>query len=128
MRTLVEQLIDTLVVLFGVSTLVFLLLVLIPGDPVDVVLGESAQAADRAAMRASLGLDLPLSERWLDFYADLASGDLGESLIRRQPVADLITQRLPATLQLAAAAFLIVVSIAIPLGIFAARHRGRWPD
>ncbi|MGB5494269.1 MAG: ABC transporter permease, partial [Sedimenticolaceae bacterium] len=128
MRTLAEQLIDTLVVLFGVSTLVFLLLVLIPGDPVDVVLGESAQAADRAAMRASLGLDLPLSERWLDFYADLASGDLGESLVRRQPVADLITQRLPATLQLAAAAFLIVVSIAIPLGIFAARHRGRWPD
>lgn len=128
MRTLAEQLIDTLVVLFGVSTLVFLLLVLIPGDPVDVVLGESAQAADRAAMRASLGLDRPLGERWLDFYADLASGDLGDSLVRRQPVADLIMQRLPATLQLAAAAFVIVVLIALPLGTLAARHRGRWPD
>jgi ABC-type dipeptide/oligopeptide/nickel transport system permease component len=128
MRTLAEQLIDTLLVLFGVSTLVFLLLVLIPGDPVDVVLGESAQAADRAAMRASLGLDRPLGERWLDFYADLASGDLGASLIRRQPVADLIMERLPATLQLAAAAFVIVVLIAIPLGTLAARHRGRWPD
>ena len=128
MRTLAEQLIDTLLVLFGVSTLVFLLLVLIPGDPVDVVLGESAQAADRAAMRASLGLDRPLGERWLDFYADLASGDLGASLIRRQPVADLIMERLPATLQLAAAAFVIVVLIARPLGTLAARHRGRWPD
>ena len=128
MRTLAEQLIDTLLVLFGVSTLVFLLLVLSPGDPVDVVLGESAQAADRAAMRASLGLDRPLGERWLDFYADLASGDLGASLIRRQPVADLIMERLPATLQLAAAAFVIVVLIAIPLGTLAARHRGRWPD
>ena len=128
MRTLAEQLIDTLLVLFGVSTLVFLLLVLVPGDPVDVVLGESAQPADRAAMRASLGLDRPLGERWLDFYADLASGDLGSSLVRRQPVADLIVQRLPATLQLAAAAFVIVVSIALPLGTLAARHRGRWPD
>jgi peptide/nickel transport system permease protein len=79
-------------------------------------------------MRASLGLDRPLGERWLDFYADLASGDLGSSLVRRQPVADLIVQRLPATLQLAAAAFVIVVSIALPLGTLAARHRGRWPD
>lgn len=125
---LVSQLIDTLIVLFGVSTLVFLLLVLIPGDPVDVVLGESAQAADREAMRAALGLDRPLAERWLHFYADLARGDLGDSLVRLQPVTELIRQRLPATLQLAAAAFVLVLLIALPLGIIAARHRGRWPD
>ena len=125
---LISQLIDTLIVLFGVSTLVFLLLVLIPGDPVDVVLGESAQAADREAMRAALGLDRPLPERWLKFYVDLAHGDLGDSLVRLQPVTDLIRQRLPATLQLAAAAFVLVLLIALPLGILAARHRGRWPD
>lgn len=125
---LISQLIDTLIVLFGVSTLVFLLLVLIPGDPVDVVLGESAQAADREAMRAALGLDRPLPERWLKFYVDLAHGDLGDSLVRLQPVTDLIRQRLPATLQLAAAAFVLVLLIAMPLGIIAARHRGRWPD
>ena len=125
---LISQLIDTLIVLFGVSTLVFLLLVLIPGDPVDVVLGESAQAADREAMRAALGLDRPLPERWLKFYVDLAHGDLGDSLVRLQPVTDLIRQRLPATLQLAAAAFVLVLLIALPLGIIAARHRGRWPD
>ena len=125
---LISQLIDTLIVLFGVSTMVFLLLVLIPGDPVDVVLGESAQAADREAMRAALGLDRPLPERWLKFYVDLAHGDLGDSLVRLQPVTDLIRQRLPATLQLAAAAFVLVLLIAMPLGIIAARHRGRWPD
>ena len=125
---LISQLIDTLIVLFGVSTLVFLLLVLIPGDPVDVVLGESAQAADREVMRAALGLDRPLPERWLKFYVDLAHGDLGDSLVRLQPVTDLIRQRLPATLQLAAAAFVLVLLIAMPLGIIAARHRGRWPD
>ena len=101
---------------------------LIPGDPVDVVLGESAQAADREAMRAALGLDRPLPERWLKFYVDLAHGDLGDSLVRLQPVTDLIRQRLPATLQLAAAAFVLVLLIAMPLGIIAARHRGRWPD
>ena len=128
MARLVSQLIDTLIVLFGVSPLVFLLLVMIPGDPVDVVLGESAQAADREAMRAALGLDRPLAERWLHFYADLAHGDLGDSLVRLQPVTELIRQRLPATLQLAAAAFGLVLLIALPLGIIAARHRGRWPD
>ena len=128
MRILLQQLLDTLIVLFGVSTLVFLLLALIPGDPVDVVLGESAHAADRTAMREALGLDRPLVQRWGLFYADLARGDLGESLVRRQPVADLLLQRLPATLQLAAAAFLLVLFTAMPLGILAARFRGRWPD
>lgn len=128
MQRLVAQLVDTLVVMIGVSTLVFLLLALIPGDPVDVVLGESAQAADRDAMRIALGLDRPWPERLFDFYAGLATGDLGDSLIRREPVVELILDRLPATLSLAGAAFLLVVLIGIPLGVTAARNRGRWPD
>jgi len=128
MRNLLEQMLDTLIVLFGVSTLVFLLLVMIPGDPVDVVLGESAQAADREAMRVALGLDRPLLQRWGLFYADLARGDLGDSLVRHQPVSELIAQRLPATLQLAGTAFVLVLLLALPLGIIAARYRGRWLD
>ena len=128
MQRLLESLFDTAVVLLGVSTLVFLLLVLVPGDPVDVMLGESAQAADRAAMRAALGLDRPLFERWLSFHGDLVQGDLGQSLVRHRPVAELIGERLGATLQLAAAAFLLVLVTALPLGVVAAHYRGRWPD
>jgi peptide/nickel transport system permease protein len=79
-------------------------------------------------MRAALGLDRPLLERWGLFYIDLAQGDLGDSLVRRQPVAQLILQRLPATLQLAGAAFLLVLLLALPLGILAARHKGRGLD
>ena len=127
-RRLLEQLLDTLIVVFGVVTLVFFLLVLIPGDPVDVVLGESAQAADRDAMRQALGLDRSLPERLGNYYLGLAQGDLGDSLIRRQPVTELILERLPATLQLAVAAFLLVILISLPLGMLAARHHGRWPD
>jgi ABC-type dipeptide/oligopeptide/nickel transport system permease component len=125
---LVGALADTLLVLIGVSTLVFLLLVLVPGDPVDVVLGETARTADREAMRVALGLDGPLLERWWDYLAGVAQGDLGESLARRQPVSELIAERLPATLQLAFAAFAVVVATAFPLGVLAARHHGRWPD
>jgi peptide/nickel transport system permease protein len=128
MRRLLDSLFDTLIVLFGVTTLVFLLLSLVPGDPVDVVLGESAQAADREAMRAAMGLDRPLIDRWAAFYVDLARGDLGDSLVRRQPVSKLIAERLPATVVLTAAAFLLVLLIALPLGTLAARYRDRWPD
>lgn len=128
MPRLIGAVLDTLLVLLGVSTLVFLLLVLVPGDPVDVVLGETARAADREAMRAALGLDRPLHERWLDYVTGLLRGDLGESLVRRQPVSALIAERLPATLQLAFAAFAVVVVTAFPLGVLAARHRNRWPD
>ena len=128
MRRLLAPLADTLVVLLGVSTLVFLLLNLVPGDPVDVVLGESAQAADREAMRAALGLDQPLWQRWLGFHTGLVQGDLGESLVQRQPVTTLIAERLPATLQLAAAAFVLVLLTALPLGLLAARFHRRWPD
>lgn len=123
-----EQLTDTLIVLLGVSALVFSLLALVPGDPVDVILGESGRSADREAMRAALGLDQPFHVRIRDFYLGLLQGDLGDSLVRRQPVADLIVQRLPATLQLAGAAFLLVVLIAVPLGIVSAWRAGEWPD
>lgn len=128
MSRLLLGLFDTLIVLFGVSSLVFLLLVLVPGDPVDVVLGESARTADRDAMRHALGLDRPLSERWAGFYADLARGDLGQSLIRRQPVSALLWERLPWTLALAGAAFVVVLLTAVPLGIIAARYHNAWPD
>ncbi len=127
-RGLIASLLDTLVVVFGVVTLVFFLLALIPGDPVDALLGEGARAADREVMRQALGLDQPVSVRLSHYYADLARGDLGDSLVHRQPVAQLLGERLPATLQLAATAFVLVILVSLPLGMVAAWRQGRWPD
>ena len=113
--------------LFGVSTLVFLLLVMIP------VTRSTWCSANRRRQPIASDARRPRSRPAIAgtlaaIYADLAHGDLGDSLVRLQPVTDLIRQRLPATLQLAAAAFVLVLLIALPLGIIAARHRGRWPD
>ena len=125
---MLQRLFDTLVVLLGVTTLVFFLTALVRGDPVDVLLGESAAAADREAIRASMGLDRPLPERWWQYLTQVAQGDLGQSLVRSRPVAELIGERLPATLQMAAAAFLVVLLLAVPLGMLAAWHQHRLID
>ena len=116
---------SALVVVLGVCTLVFLLLHLVPGDPVDAMLGESAQAADRAALRTALGLDQPLIEQYGRYLAALARLDLGRSFQDQRPVTAILAERLPATLILAAAALLLAVVLAIPLGVLAARHRGK---
>ncbi|MBK9130978.1 MAG: ABC transporter permease [Gammaproteobacteria bacterium] len=115
---------SALLVLLGVSLLVFLLIHLIPGDPVEVMLGESSQPADRAALRHALGLDLPLHLQLVDYYRHLFSFNLGESLYSRRPIADILLERLPATLELAVAGLGVAVLIAVPLGTFAATHRG----
>jgi peptide/nickel transport system permease protein len=125
---LLSRLLDTLVVLAGVALLVFLLLRLVPGDPVEVMLGESARPADQAALRQALGLDRPLLVQLGDDFLGLMRFDLGESLHSRRPVAELLGQRLPATLQLGLAAFAVALLLSLPLGVIAARHRGRWPD
>jgi ABC-type dipeptide/oligopeptide/nickel transport system permease component len=114
--------------LLGVATLVFFFIHLLPGDPVDVMLGEAASAADRVRLRAALGLDRPLLEQYAVFLLRAAHGDLGRSLRDGTPVSVLIQGRLPATLLLAAAAGSMALALAIPLGTLSARHRGRWPD
>jgi peptide/nickel transport system permease protein len=108
------------VVMFGVLCLVFFLIHLVPGDPVEVMLGESAQAADRAALRAALGLDQPLLTQFGHYLGNLAGLDLGTSLHSRQPILDILLERIPATVQLALAALLVAVLIAFPLGVMAA--------
>lgn len=128
MTALLRRLADTGLTLLLVAGLVFALIHLIPGDPVDVMLGESAQAADRTALRQRLGLDQPVTQQLAGFYAGLLHGDLGLSLHQGVPVTALIAQRLPATLQLAGAALLFALALSLPLGMLAARHAGRWPD
>jgi len=120
---LLSRLFSTLIVVFGVVTLVFLLIHLVPGDPVEVMLGESAQPADRVALRQALGLDQPLLKQWLSYIGNLLQGDLGQSLHSRQPISELLLQRIPATAQLAAASLFVAILIAIPLGSIAALRK-----
>jgi peptide/nickel transport system permease protein len=114
--------------LFGALTLVFVLIHLIPGDPVEVMLGESATAADKEELRRRLGLDKPLSAQYRSFLIQLAAGDLGRSLYEQASVADIILARLPATLELASCAMIAAILVSFPLATLAATRRGRWAD
>ena len=128
LRFLVRRLALTLPVLLGVATLVFALIHLIPGDPAQAILGETASAEDVAALRGKLGLDRPLIEQYGGFLRNAARGDLGTSLRSNAPVTQEITARLPATLELAAAAMFVAIGFSIPLGIIAAVRRGTMVD
>ena len=115
-------------ILWAVTTLVFLMLHLVPGDPVAVMLGEQATPADQAALRMQLGLDQPLWTQYVHYLSGVIRGDLGHSLFERQPVSALIGERFPYTLQLALAGLAVAVLIAFPLGVWAAVRANRWQD
>jgi peptide/nickel transport system permease protein len=125
---LARRLLLTIPVLLGVATLVFSLIHLVPGDPVQAMLGDSATPQDVAELRGRLGLDRPLFAQYTAFLGGLARGNLGTSLRTNQPVARAIRERLPATFELAAAAMTIAIIIAIPLGIIAAAGAGTGVD
>jgi peptide/nickel transport system permease protein len=127
-RLALRRLALTLPTMLAAATLVFSLLHLVPGDPVDVMLGESAQVADREALRRALGLDRPLAIQYADFLRGLATADLGRSLVHGTPVADLLAARVPATVELTLAALAIAVGLAMPLGLAAAARPGTWVD
>lgn len=117
---LVRRLLFVLPVMWGVSTFVFLIIHLLPGDPVDAMLGETASVVDRQILRRQLGLDQPLWQQYTVFFRRVVQGDLGRSLHSRRPVSGLIAERLPATALLAAAAMVVAVCLALPLGVIAA--------
>lgn len=123
-RYLLFRIGTALIVIVGVASTVFFLIHLIPGDPVDVMLGESASAGDRAQLRQALQLDLPIAQQWIGFLRGLVHLDWGHSLYDRQAVASLLAARAPATLQLTLAALSVAVTLGIPLGIVAAVRRG----
>jgi peptide/nickel transport system permease protein len=123
-----RRLVMTVPVLFGVATLVFALLHLVPGDPAVSMLGENASVEDVRALRAKLGLDRPLITQYGDYLASAARGDLGVSFRYGTPVTREIATRVPQTLLLAASAMLVATCLALPLGIVAAVFRGRAPD
>jgi peptide/nickel transport system permease protein len=134
-RYAAHRLVQLAPTLFIITLVVFLLIHLIPGDPVLVMLGYASDSESGAfsravydATRARLGLDLPIPVQYATWLGNALRGDLGDSLISGQPVASLILQRLPATLYLALAALLLAVVIAIPAGVLAAVRQNTVAD
>jgi peptide/nickel transport system permease protein len=114
--------------LFGVVTLSFLLVSVTPGDPAETIAGPLAGDDQVAAVRAELGLDKPLVERYLDYIGGVLHGDLGTSYYSKQPVTSEITDKLPPTLELVALSILFAALLGVAVGMIGAYFRGRWPD
>ena len=127
-RYLLRRLVLTVPVLLGVATLVFALIHLVPGDPAQSMLGESASPKEIETLRKSLGLDRPLVTQYRAFLAGVARGNLGTSFRFGTPVTEEIRKRLPDTALLAVAAMAVAIVVAIQLGIVAAVFRGRFLD
>jgi peptide/nickel transport system permease protein len=122
-RYLFSRLRQMVPVVFGVVTVVFLLIHLIPGDPVEIMLGESALPAQKEELRRELRLDRPLAVQYGDFLLGVARGDLGTSFRSREPVLREILRRVPATLLLSAASMTVALLLSIPLGILSAMRQ-----
>lgn len=127
LRTVLVRLGTALLVLLCTATVSFFL-VRLSGDPVKLLLPPDATARQEAVLRGSLGLDRPLLTQYLDFLWGLPRLDFGNSLFYNEPVRTVLADRLPATLQLAAAALVVTLVVAVPAGIFAAMRRGRPSD
>ena len=128
LRYLLVRAAYALPVIWLVVSVVFLLIHLVPGDPILQMLGEGAPAADIAATRHAYGLDIPLAQQYLHYWKGVLHGDLGPSLRFNQNVGKLIAQRYPYTLQLTVAALLVALLISIPAGVRSAQRRGKWDD
>ncbi len=127
-RHFLLRLLLALPALWLILTMVFLLVHLVPGDPVQQMLGEGARAEDLQQLRHSLGLDLPLHVQYGRFFAGLLRGDWGQSFRFQTPVLAVVLERYPATLELALVGLLVCAAIGIPAGVLAAQRRGRTAD
>jgi len=123
-----RRLLHAVPVAFGVVTVVFFLLHLMPGDPVEIMLGESAVPALKDELRRELRLDRPVLMQYGEFLAGLPRGDLGTSFRSREPVAREIARRFPATLLLASTSVAVALLVALPLGVLSAMRRGTAVD
>jgi len=128
MRQILTRLLLTLPVVWLVVSLVFLLIHLVPGDPILQMLGEGATPADTSALRHQYFLDLPLHQQYLRYWVGVLHGDLGTSIRLHDTVFHLITMRYPYTMALTLTALGMGLLLALPAGILAAVHRGRWQD
>jgi peptide/nickel transport system permease protein len=120
---IIKRLFGAIFVLFSISTIVFFLIHIIPGDPVEVMLGETATATDREALRHSLGLDLPIIQQWFLYLHGFFHFDLGASLHSKQLVSQLLLEHISPTLILSFASLFIAIIISVPLGILSAVYK-----
>ncbi len=119
---IIERLVAAVPLMIGVAVVVFLFMRLSPGDPVDIMMGQGGTVSEGEVerLRAEFNLDRPLHEQLAIFLSDLARGDLGNSFTKKQPVAQLIGERLPATIELALGSLIFALLIAFPIGIISA--------
>ena len=127
-RYISTRLLYTIPVIWLVVSVVFMLIHLVPGDPIQQMLGEGASAADLQAARHAYGLDVPIGKQYVNYWKGVLHGDLGRSLRFDQPVSKLVLQRYPQTMQLTIASMLVALLISIPAGVRSARRRNRWDD
>ena len=125
---IVRRILATIPVLAVVALVVFSILHVAPGDPAAVIAGDQATPEQIAAIRAKLGLDLPIHEQFLLWLGNVAQGDLGTSIFSNRPVGQLFRQRLEPTVALAILTTLIAVALAVPIGVLAAWKAGSWID
>ena len=128
LRLILSRLVAAIPVMGVVAIFVFLMLRLSPGDPAAILAGDMATAETIAAIRADLGLDRPIPEQFLTWLGQLLQGDLGRSVLSKQPVAMMIGQRVEPTLSLALMTLLFSILVAVPLGVIAAWKQGSWLD
>jgi len=127
-RLLRSRLVYTLPVLWLVVSVVFLLIHLVPGDPIQAMLGEGAASADIQAARHAYGLDQPIGKQYLQYWNGVLHGRLGQSIRLNQDVGRVIWERYPYTLRLTIAALVVALALSIPAGVRSAQRRGRWED
>ena len=121
---LIKRFFSAVFVLFSILTFVFFLIHIVPGDPIEVMLGESARVADRYALRESLGLNLSITQQWLNYLNNFLHFDLGKSLYSNQLVIELLFKHIPDTFLLSLVSLFVAILIAVPLGIFSAVYKG----
>lgn len=128
MQYVLRRLLVTLPVVLGVCTLTFLLIHFVPGDPVDIMLGDQASVVDKETLRQELGLNEPLLTQYINFLSGLTRMDLGRSLHSRENVRTIIFERFPATVELTLASMLLAIIFGLPLGILAAIRQYSFTD
>lgn len=128
LRYIASRLFYAVPVLWLVVSVVFLMIHLVPGDPIAQMLGEGAPAADIEAARHAYGLDRPLGEQYVNYWRGVLHGDLGKSLRYNQGVTKLLAERYPFTMKLTFAGMFVALLLSIPAGVRSARRRNLWDD